>query len=151
MQKNHLIAVVIIALAVIVAGFITWNSYQTERGAAGGADLTSFVQCLAGKGIVFYGAFWCPHCAAQEQELGMSRGQLATAGLYTECSTPDGQSQTQACNEKGIKEYPTWIFPNGTELTGVQTLQTLSDKSQCPLPAGVASTTASSSASSSAP
>ncbi|MDE2079478.1 MAG: hypothetical protein KGI73_03765 [Patescibacteria group bacterium] len=136
MKKNQLIAVVIIGVAVLFAGFIVWNSYQAE-GNLPGADLSSFVQCIKGKGIVFYGAFWCPHCQATKKEFGASASQLP----YVECSTPDGQSQTQVCVEKGITEYPTWVLPDGTRITGEHTLQELSQDFGCPLPSGDASST----------
>jgi len=53
---------------------------------------------------------------------------------YVECSTPDGQDQTQICKDKKIESYPTWIFADGTSLNGEITLQQLADKTSCVLP-----------------
>ena len=97
--------------------------------------LDSFAQCLKDKGVIFYGAFWCPHCANTKAMFGNSSKLLP----YTECSTPDGQGQLQICKDKNISNYPTWEFPTeGTttpmRLTGERTLQELSDASKCPLP-----------------
>jgi len=38
------------------------------------------------------------------------------------------------CQEKGVKAFPTWVFPNGEKSEGTLTLQTLSEKTNCPLP-----------------
>jgi thiol-disulfide isomerase/thioredoxin len=99
--------------------------------------LDTFAQCLGEKGAKFYGAFWCPHCQSQKALFGNSKDLLP----YTECSTPDGNGQTQVCKDKGITSYPTWGFPmssttsTSTEefLTGEQTLQKLADKTGCSL------------------
>ncbi|RMF40028.1 MAG: tandem-95 repeat protein, partial [Planctomycetota bacterium] len=46
---------------------------------------------------------------------------------------PDRTPNQIAVNEN-ITEYPTWEFPDGTRLTGVQTLETLSQRSGVPIP-----------------
>lgn len=92
--------------------------------------LDTFAQCLKDKGVIFYGAFWCPHCQRTKAMFGSSAKLLP----YVECSTPDGKNQLQVCKDKNISNYPTWIFPSGEILTGERTLQELSDKSSCPLP-----------------
>lgn len=94
-----------------------------------------FASCLKEQGATFYGAFWCPHCQAQEKEFKMSRQELEKIGLYVECSMPDGQTQTQACIEKGIQSYPTWIFADGSRLSGEIPLDQLAAKTACELPA----------------
>ncbi len=96
--------------------------------------LDSFAQCLKSSGTIFYGAFWCPHCQRTKAMFGSAAKYLP----YVECSTPDGQGQTQICIDKKISSYPTWVFPNSTTtLTGEHTLTELSQASKCPLPAGV--------------
>jgi len=98
---------------------------------AGPGKLDTFAQCLKDKGVVFYGAFWCPHCQKTKGLFGSSAKLLP----YVECSTPNGQDQTQICKDKGITSYPTWTFPNATTtLTGERTLEELSAVSGCPLP-----------------
>jgi hypothetical protein len=54
-----------------------------------------------------------------------------------ECSTPDGQNQTQICIDKKISNYPTWEFPDGSRITGERTLNELAQKTSCELPPGV--------------
>ena len=58
-------------------------------------------------------------------------GSIGIALPYVECSTADGNSQTFVCKEKGIKSYPTWIFADGSELTGEQSFATLAEKTSC--------------------
>ncbi|HEY4527232.1 MAG TPA: thioredoxin domain-containing protein [Candidatus Paceibacterota bacterium] len=93
--------------------------------------LDSFAQCIKDSGAIFYGAFWCPHCQATKGMFGSAAKLLP----YIECSTPDGSGQLPVCKEKGVNNYPTWVFPDGSILTGERTLQELSEKTNCPLPA----------------
>ena len=124
MKRGALIFWVIILL-LIVAGLGMAFFVKTGPG-----NLDSFTQCLKDKGVVFYGAFWCPHCQRTKAMFGSSAPLLP----YVECSTPDGKGQTQACIDKKIQSYPTWVFPGGTVLTGERTLQELSSASGCSLP-----------------
>ena len=98
----------------------------TDTASATGPNVP-LAQCLKDKGVVFYGAFWCPHCKKQKEEFGGAVAALP----YVECSTPDGNDQTPICKAKGVKSYPTWRFPDGSELTGEQTLATLAEKGNC--------------------
>ena len=108
----------------LTAGLFSW--YYSSPG-----ELDDFALCLNEKGATFYGAFWCPHCKQQKAAFGKSSGKIP----YVECSTPDGQRQTTACEEANIRSYPTWEFADGERLTGPQTLTTLADKTGCNLPA----------------
>lgn len=121
----------LLILGTIAAVLINTKSNSTP---AGPSKYQAFAQCLKDKGATFYGAFWCPHCQAQEKDFQMTRQALETIGLYTECSTADGNGQTQVCIDKGIKSYPTWIFADGSQLNGEIPLQQLADKTSCVLP-----------------
>ncbi len=92
----------------------------------------SFATCLGSKGVTFFGAFWCPHCQAQKARFGTSAKLLP----YVECSTPDGQGQTQACKDAGITTYPTWQFNASTtdRHIGEMELKDLAEKTSCVLP-----------------
>lgn len=96
----------------------------------GSGKLDSLAQCIKDKGVTFYGAFWCPHCQAQKAAFGTSERLLP----YVECSTPDGNSQLALCTNKGIKSYPTWVYPDGSIETGEQTPVHLAEKTGCTLP-----------------
>ena len=95
-------------------------------GTVSGPNL-ALAQCLKENGIVFYGAFWCPHCEKQKKDFG----EAAPALPYVECSTPDSKDQTPICKAKGITSYPTWVFPDGSRLTGEQSLELLATKGSC--------------------
>ena len=118
--------------AVIVILFIVWIA-ATNRGPG---ELDAFASCIKDSGAVFYGAFWCPHCNNQKSMFGKSAKLLP----YVECSTPDGQGQLQVCKDKSITNYPTWDFPpvapasTTGRLTGEVKLETLAEKTGCPLP-----------------
>jgi len=88
-----------------------------------------FAKCLADKGAIFYGAFWCPHCAEQKKLFGSSMEHIN----YIECSTPDKQGQTRICQEKDIQGYPTWEFTDGSRQSGVLSLQDLGQATGCSL------------------
>jgi len=90
----------------------------------------AFAKCIASTTTKFYGAWWCPHCRSQKGKFGDAAQYLP----YVECSTPDGSGQTQVCIDAGIKNYPTWKFPDGSQLTGESALSAISQKTGCPLP-----------------
>jgi glutaredoxin len=94
------------------------------------SQLDGFAQCLKEKGVIMYGAFWCPHCQRTKALFGSAQKYIP----YVECSTADGKEQLQICKDKGIKNYPTWVFPNGENYNGERTLAEIASSSQCVLP-----------------
>ncbi len=115
-------------VVLVIAGLIF------ARNASPGAEARvtkydEFAQCLSDAGAVFYGAFWCPHCAEQKALFEKS-AKLP----YVECSTPDGKGQTQQCIDEKITGYPTWKFANGDVVDQVLQLSELSEKTNCTLP-----------------
>lgn len=123
-MKTKIITTITIGVLVL-AGFVGLLVYAANQ--PGKYD--TFAQCINDSGTKFYGAFWCPHCQATKAMFGKSAKKLP----YIECSTADGKSQLPVCTEKEVSGYPTWIFPDGSKLTGEQTMQTLADKTNCPL------------------
>lgn len=83
-------------------------------------------QCLTSKGDIFYGAYWCPHCAEQKRLLG---DDLKNVNYY-ECE--DSEDHLKYCMNQGIKAYPTWEI-NGKMYEGTLSLKQLSNLSGCPL------------------
>lgn len=81
----------------------------------------ALAQHLADTGAIFYGAWWCPHCQEQKQLFGQQAAQIIN---YVECSLPDGQGQTQTCQEAEVTGYPTWEI-NGERFSGRQSLEDL--------------------------
>lgn len=140
MQNNKSLLIIgAIVVVVIIGLFLIPNT-------TGSTKYDQFAQCLVDKGAKFYGAFWCPHCQAQKARFEASAHLLP----YVECSTPDGKGVNQICTEKGIKQYPTWIFADGSELTGEVELDVLAEKTGCVLPSGETPTTSTSTGTSSA-
>lgn len=130
MDNKVKVFISVIGLLIVgtIATAITRGPSSTTIPKSGEYD--TFAQCLKDSGTVFYGAFWCPHCQNQKKMFGSSAKLLP----YVECSTPDGQNKTQICIDKGIEGYPTWVFPDGSRLSGEVSLSTLAEKSSCILP-----------------
>lgn len=128
MKKILSIVIGVLILALIVLAGM--GVFKSEDRKALDAEIVAFADCLKEEGAIFYGAFWCPHCQSQHRMFG-KKGSEALP--YTECSTPDGQGQTEACAEAGIESYPTWQFADGSRVGGVQSVQDLSEKTSCPI------------------
>lgn len=126
-MKKHTRYIVFFIIVAALAGLFIW--YKTTPG-----QYDKLAICLTEKKVTFYGAFWCPHCQATKKAFGKSAQLLP----YVECSekTPNasgGYNQTATCKEQNIEGYPTWIFPDGTRLTGEQTPKDLAAKANCSL------------------
>lgn len=119
-----------ITVGIIALGIIVGIMVYASQVSGGSGKLDGFAQCLKDKGVIFYGAFWCQHCQNQKALFGSSKKYLP----YIECSTPNSQGQTEICKEKGIKGYPTWVFPDMSSTTGEVSLPILSEKTGCQLP-----------------
>ena len=137
---NKQVKIFIAIVALLILGIVAAVMFQTKSVPAGPGKYDAFATCLKDKGATFYGAFWCPHCQAQEKALEASRQTLEKIGLYVECSTADATGQLQVCTDKGIKSYPTWELADGTIIpddspdgAGVK-LETLAAKTGCVLP-----------------
>ena len=129
MIATAIVLIVIVgAILYAVSGKTASPTGSTGTSVTASGDHLELAQCLKDKGAVFYGAFWCPHCKAQKAEFG----DAVPALPYIECSNPDGNSQTAICQQKNIQSYPTWVFSDGSRLTGAQSLETLATKAGCP-------------------
>lgn len=95
------------------------------------SDLDAFAACLGDKGAKFYGASWCSFCNAQKDLFGSSVALMP----YIECAIEGEQGQTKICIDANIQSYPTWIFADGSQESGVQSLEKLANKTGCALPA----------------
>lgn len=116
--------------AIVVIAFIAIIWTNSKGGGVASPEMDKFATCIKDSGTTFFGAFWCPHCAAQKALFGASVKLLP----YVECSNPDGNSQTPICIANKITNYPTWVFPDHSTSTGEQTLANLAAKTNCPLP-----------------
>jgi hypothetical protein len=127
MKKQTKFIFFIIILVIIVGGIGFFVSgYETKSD----PKVDAFAQCISLSGAKFYGTFWCSHCQNQKKMFGPSQKLLP----YIECSTLNGQDQLPICKEAGIEGYPTWVFADESRLSGELSFETLSSKTQCPLP-----------------
>ncbi len=124
MKKKNTWIWIVVTIAVIGA-LIAFLVFEANK--PGKYD--SFAQCITNSGAKFYGAWWCPHCAAQKALFGKSAKLLP----YNECQTKD-QKQNALCNGLNITGYPTWIFADGTRAMGEQTFAQLGAATNCPVP-----------------
>ena len=101
-------------------------------------DYSTFAQCLTDRGIVMYGAFWCPHCSTQKELFGDAFEYIN----YVECDRRGYEAKPELYIEKDIQSYPTWIHPDGRRWEGSQPLEDLSAVSGCELPGSESTETA---------
>ena len=114
-----------IVTLIIIGSFIGFLVVQANR--PGKYD--AFAQCVADSGAKFYGAWWCPHCHDQKLLFGRSEKLLP----YVECQTKS-RDQLAVCEEAGIKNFPTWIYADGTRVVGVESFEELATKTGCEAP-----------------
>ncbi len=90
-------------------------------------DPVQLAQCLQDKGVIMYGASWCPHCQNQKQAFGVAANDVP----YQECdaNTPGGDQQK--CIAAGVTGYPTWQIPGQEPLVGEQTLSQIAELAGC--------------------
>lgn len=127
MKTTYWYVLILIVIVGLLFFFKQDNSPATNEPVLSAYD--TFGTCLANAGAKFYGAFWCPHCQDQKKLFRDSK-----TIPYVECSTEDGEGQTQICIDEGITGYPTWKFADGAIMNGAQQLSVLANKTNCPLP-----------------
>ena len=95
------------------------------------ADLAAFAQALSSSATKFFGAGWCSNCTTQKELFEDGQVYLPFIEVTNGDRTP---------NQTGIDEnaftYPTWEFPDGSRLEGLQTLETISARSGIAIPTG---------------
>ncbi|MCA9134498.1 MAG: peptidylprolyl isomerase, partial [Planctomycetales bacterium] len=108
-----------------------WSAGEGESGAEGEAthDLVAFAKALTDSGTRFFGAAWCHFCTEQKQLFQDGYRYLP----FVEVTNPD-RTPNQVASAEGITNYPTWEFPDGTRLTGVQSLETLAQRAGVTIP-----------------
>jgi hypothetical protein len=117
-----------IAIAAVIVIAFAGVYYLAHRRQATRYD--AFAKCLSGKQVKMYGLYWCVHCAEQKEMFGASFQHVT----YIECGIKGSKEEEAVCMQAGVKNFPTWQFPDGSRKEGAQPLQVLSDKSACTLP-----------------
>jgi uncharacterized membrane protein len=119
------------AVAAVVILVLHGNYVAPQAEPLGPEDpvVRALAEHLSDKGVLFYGASWCPHCQEQKRIFGASARRLP----YVECNLAGPTApQASACSMAGIQTYPTWII-NGRAFVGqVMTLAQLADATGFP-------------------
>jgi hypothetical protein len=115
------------ALVVVVAA---WAAYYFLHYQKPVSTLDGFAHCLKSKGAKMYGAWWCPHCTEQKEMFGFAFQYVN----YVECSPEGLRTLNEVCKQTGIKNFPTWQFPDGSRTEGALPLTVLGEKTGCKLP-----------------
>ncbi|MBI4042126.1 MAG: hypothetical protein HY391_01490 [Deltaproteobacteria bacterium] len=109
-------------------------SSQPVKGNSSAVDLLA--QCLADKGMTFYGSFTCQACVANKRIFGSSFRFLTSRGREIECNPRHPLGQAALCKEKKIRYTPTWVLERGGKelkrLEGFQSLEKLALFTSCP-------------------
>ena len=113
------------AVLIIIVLHLHYPGYIGKTAGPEDPWIRGLVEHLAKTDAKFYGASWCPHCTEQKDLFGPSSSRVP----YIECS-PGGPRapQAPACNDAGVKSYPTWII-NGQRYSGIQSLDSLAQYS----------------------
>jgi len=131
-----------VALIVIIAGlgiiFFASNKVgdkngkttSSENGQVSGASTQNenaaykekLAKYLKEKGMILYGAYWCPHCKEQKELFGDAAQYLD----YVECDAKGEGANPDECVARGIEGYPTWIY-EGKQYSGTQSLEKLAE------------------------
>ena len=119
---------ILLVLILVVVGLIFFKFSGSTTTSPGKYD--DFAKCLTESGTKMYGAYWCPHCAAQKKLFGTSVKYMP----YVECDPRGNNADKEACDAAGVKGFPTWVFPDGTKIEGETSLRELSVKTNCALP-----------------
>lgn len=120
-RNKKIINYSIVGVIVLLIAFGGYTQLQ-KRNSPGEYD--DFAICLTNVGLGMYGTDWCPYCQEQKRLFGNSF-RLVT---YINCD-----ANPTACNNQGVTTYPTWISADGSRVTGVQTLEALSERTNCPI------------------
>jgi len=119
------------ALATVVILLLHANYTAPQAEPAGPEDpmIRALAEHLTEKGVLFYGASWCPHCQEQKRLFGASASRLP----YIECNLAGPNApQSSRCSMAGVQTYPTWVI-NGRAIVGqVLSLAQLADATGFP-------------------
>jgi cyclophilin family peptidyl-prolyl cis-trans isomerase len=104
------------------------GSEQTAEGESA-PDLVAFAKALTQAGTKYFTAAWCPNCSAQKALFEDGANYLNVI----EVTNPD-RTLNAVGIANNITSFPTWEFPDGTRLTGQQTLATISQRAGVAIP-----------------
>lgn len=111
---------------------VSTNSPVVTGGSADAATSSQaekLAKCLTKKGVIMYGAYWCPHCQKQKALFGDAFQYVK----YQECAPNGENGNPKACEAAGVQGYPTWEIPGRAKIEGEQTFEDLAKAANCQL------------------
>jgi hypothetical protein len=87
---------------------------------------------LKKQNVVFYGAYWCPHCARQKELFGREAWKIMAAKNYVECDGRGYGGNPSMCITNNIDGFPTWKKGRLELLSGEVPLSALAAASKYP-------------------
>jgi hypothetical protein len=118
-QRNkRIFNYLIISLIVIAIAYALYLAFKPAQANPNDA----LAKCLTKKGVVMYGTEWCTHCQEQKREFGDAFRYVS----FVNCDT-----NADACKLVGVDSYPTWIFSDGSNASGLQPLDLLAQRTGC--------------------
>jgi len=124
-----------VVYAILFGLILSGLMYVIQIGGRTTKNYETFSQCLYDSGLRMYGSATCSFCAKQRALFGDAFENIKEI----ECDPRNPNPQTELCIARDIAHTPTWILEdeNGDDVfrfeAGVQSLETLSEVSGCPL------------------
>ena len=115
------------SLKKLFAIFATLLVFAGCGGPAAPGQYAEVAKCLNQKGVIMYGAYWCPHCSAQKKQFGDDFQFVH----YQECDAKGVNGDKSVCLSAGVTSYPTWILPGQGSLVGEQQVRDLAKLANC--------------------
>ena len=127
-MRKLILIIVLLAVVIFISGCISQKEKTEES-----SKLDAFAKCLTENGVKMYSSVFCKFCDRQKDMFGSSFRYVEEI----ECDPRGPNPQTQLCLQKDIPKTPTWILERNKveikRLVGLQSLETFSEFSGCPL------------------
>lgn len=94
-------------------------------------DMKALAKAIADSGARFFGADWCPFCTEQKEVFGEGYSNLP----FIEVTNPN-HTLNQIGIDNNITQLPTWVFTDGTRVTGVLDIEELVNYTGISIPQG---------------
>jgi len=126
MLKSESSSYILYILAAVVVVLLIVFAASNKEGSVGN-EYKEFAQCLTDQGVKNYTAYWCPNCQNQKALFGKAWKEIDSK----ECAVRSSQNNLDLCEDDGITAVPVWEFGDSSRVTGVQTLEFLSQRTGC--------------------
>ncbi|MFC1788159.1 hypothetical protein ACFLZY_02990 [Patescibacteria group bacterium] len=123
MAKTSSSTYLFIVAILIVLGLVLYAVLQPRPA----SEHDALARCLTEKGAKMYAAWWCSHCEDQKRMFGDSFKYID----HIECSPNQSKTFSQECKDADITGTPTWVFVDGSRISGKVPLEKLAEKTGC--------------------